>query len=69
MGKTSKPEFTRRTNEDGSVHSYCSRCFATIADSSSPAKLEFAEREHKCDSRLLEMVEKYRRISSLRSVA
>ena len=69
MGKTLKPEFTHRTNEDGSVHSYCSRCFATIADSNSEAQLQAAEREHKCDARLLEMVEKYRSISKLRLVA
>ena len=55
MGKTLKPEFTHRTNEDGSVHSYCSRCFATIADSSSQAQLQAAESEHKCDARLLEI--------------
>ena len=69
MGKTLHPEFTHRTNKDGSLHSYCSQCFATVADSASAAELDRAEREHKCDPRLLEMVERYRRISSLREVA
>ena len=46
MGKVPKPEFTRRINEDWSIHSYCSQCFATIVDASSPAQVESAEREH-----------------------
>lgn len=69
MGKVPKPEFTRRINEDWSIHSYCSQCFATIVDASSPAQVESAEREHHCDPRLLEMVERYRQICNLRSVA
>ena len=69
MGKTFDPEFTHRTNEDGTLHSYCSRCFATVADAATRADLESAELAHKCDPRLLEMVERYRRISSLREVA
>ena len=69
MDKILKPEFTHRANEDGSIHSYCSQCFATIADSSSEAELQSAERDHKCDPRLLEMVERYRSISKLRLVA
>ena len=69
MGKTFNPQFTHRANEDGTIHSYCSRCFATVTDSASRAELDSAEIQHRCDPRLLEMVEKYRRISSLRSVA
>jgi len=69
MGTFLKPEFTHRTNEDGTVHSYCSRCFATIADAGSTAQVRLDEREHKCDPRLLDMVERYRQITRLRSVA
>lgn len=69
MGKTFNPEFTHRTNEDGTIHSYCSRCFATVADSASRSDLDTAELAHKCDPRLLEMVDRYRAISRLRSVA
>ena len=69
MGKKLNSEFTHRTNEDGTLHSYCSRCFATIADSASRDDIEIAELHHRCDPRLLEMVEKYRSISHLRSVA
>jgi len=69
MGKTFNPDFTRRTNKDGSIHSYCSQCFATVAEAGAPAQVQSAERVHRCDPRLLEMVEKYRSISRLRSVA
>jgi hypothetical protein len=61
--------FVRRRNEDLTIHSYCSRCFATIADSPSAVVVKAAEKEHKCDPRLLEMVEKYRKISHLVSAA
>jgi len=69
MGKTFNPEFTHRTNEDGTIHSYCSRCFATVADAASRAELDSSELAHRCDSRLLEMVERYRSLTRLRSVA
>ena len=69
MGKTFNPEFTHRTNEDGTIHSYCSQCFATVTESAPRAEMEIAESKHRCDPRLLEMVEKYRSISRLRSVA
>ena len=69
MGKTFNPEFTHRANADGSIHSYCSQCFATVTDSASRAELDSAELQHRCDPRLLEMVEKYRRISRLQSAA
>lgn len=69
MGKTLRPEFTHRINKDGSIQSYCSQCFATVSDAGDPKQLQSAEREHRCDSRLVEMVEKYRSISRLRSVA
>lgn len=69
MGHSGKPMFIHKTNEDGSLHSYCSRCFATVTDSSSAPKVEAAEKEHKCDPRLLEMVELYRKYTHMRSAA
>jgi hypothetical protein len=62
-------KFTHKTNDDGSLHSYCSRCFATVTDASSPAETESAEREHQCDPRLLEMVGLYRKVNQVRSAA
>jgi hypothetical protein len=61
--------FVRKRNEDWTIHSYCSRCFATVADSPSSVAVKAAEKEHRCDPRLLEMVEKYRRVSRLVSAA
>lgn len=62
-------EFVRKVNADWTIHSYCSRCFATVADAASPAQIKTAEDEHHCDPRLLEMVDKYRKISHLVSAA
>jgi hypothetical protein len=58
-------EFVRKCNADWTIHSYCSRCLLTVADSNSAAKVKAAEEQHKCDPRLLEMVEKYREVSHL----
>lgn len=69
MGKTFNPEFMHRTNEDGTIHSYCSRCFATVVDAASRGELDSQELAHRCDPRLLEMVERFRSINRLRSVA
>lgn len=67
--RDSKPiTFVRRCNDDWTVHSYCSRCFATIADGTT-AEVTTAECEHVCDPSLLEMVEEYRRVSHLLSAA
>jgi hypothetical protein len=63
------PPFIRKRNKDWTIHSYCSRCFATVADANSAAEVRDAESEHKCDPRLLEMVEKYRKITHLVSAA
>jgi hypothetical protein len=57
--------FVRKRNEDATIQSYCSRCFATVTDSANAVTLEEAEKEHKCDPRLLEMVERYRKVSHL----
>jgi len=61
--------FVRELCEDWTIHSYCPRCFATVADSSSAAKVKVAEDEHKCDQRLLEMVARFRKVSHLVSAA
>ena len=61
--------FVRKCKDDGTIHSYCSRCFATVADTPSSGELEAAETGHKCDSRLLEMVQKYREFTYLDSAA
>jgi hypothetical protein len=58
-------EFVRKRNDDWTIHSYCSRCFATVADLKSAAEVIVAEEEHKCDPRLMEMVEKYRMVNHL----
>jgi len=62
-------EFVRQRKDDWTIHSYCSRCFATVADSKTAAEVIEAEEEHQCDPRLMEMVEKYRMISRLVSAA
>jgi hypothetical protein len=69
MEDSIKGPFVRKRNEDWTIHSYCSRCFATVVDSPSAVEVEEAEKEHKCDPRLLEMVEKYREVSHLVSAA
>ena len=62
-------EFVRRRDDDWTIHSYCSRCFATVADSQSAAEVIAGEEQHQCDPRLMEMVQKYRMISHLDSAA
>jgi hypothetical protein len=61
--------FVRRCNDDWTIHSYCARCFATVADALPGDELNAAEKEHKCDPRLLKMVETYRKVSHLVSAA
>jgi hypothetical protein len=61
-------EFVRKCNNDWTVHSYCSRCFATVADGTT-AEVTAAEYEHVCDPRLLAMVEEYRNVTHLASAA
>jgi hypothetical protein len=63
------PPFVRKRKDEGTIHSYCSRCFATVADTLSSDELEAAETGHKCDPRLLEMVQKYREFTHLDSAA
>jgi hypothetical protein len=61
--------FVRKRNDDWTIYSYCSRCLATVADTLSAVELEAAEKGHKCDPRLLEMVQKYREVTHLVSAA
>jgi hypothetical protein len=61
--------FVRKRKDDGTIYSYCSRCFATVADTLSSDELDAAETGHKCDSLLLEMVQKYREFACLDSAA
>jgi len=42
-------QFIRELHEDWTIHSYCSRCLATVAKSTSAAKVKEKEDEHKCD--------------------
>ena len=69
MDSSQKMEFVRKRNNDQTIHSHCSQCFATVADAMSPADVFAAEEEHKCDPRLMEMVEKYRILNHLDSAA
>ncbi len=69
MDRFATPKFTHQANEDGSLHSYCSQCFATVTDSGSAGEIVSAEREHECDPRLLQMVSLYRKVSQIRSAA
>ena len=69
MEEHAEAPFVREFCDDWTIHSYCPRCFATVADSSSAAKVKVAEDEHKCDPRLLEMVERFRKVSHLVSAA
>ena len=70
MRQTQTPEFAHRFNDDALlIHSYCSRCFVDVATSTSRTEVETKEREHKCDPRLLELVEQYMKVSHLRSAA
>jgi hypothetical protein len=57
-------EFVRKCNDDWTIHSYCSRCFSTVADGMN-VEVTAAEYEHVCDPRLLKMVEEYRSITHL----
>jgi hypothetical protein len=61
--------FVRKHNDDWTIHSYCARCFATVADGKTAAVVIAAEEEHLCDSRLMEMVERYRMINHIGSAA
>jgi hypothetical protein len=61
--------FVRTCNDDLTIHSYCCQCLATVADAMSAAQAKTVEEDHKCDPQLLAMVQKYRKVSHLVSVA
>ena len=62
MRNRENPEFEH--SFDGvQIHSYCSRCFVNIAVSRSRSEVETEERKHRCDSRLLELVKQYKKVS------
>lgn len=67
--RSEAPLFVRKGKDDWTIHSYCSRCFATVLDSSSAVEVEAAEKGHRCDPRLLEMVQRYREVTHLDSAA
>jgi len=47
-------QFLHRVNEDGTIDSICCDCFTTVATRFSKRDLELEEKEHNCDSLLLE---------------
>jgi hypothetical protein len=49
-------QFIRELHEDWRIHSYCSRCLATVANSTSVAKVKAKEDEHKCDPGIEKLV-------------
>lgn len=48
------PEFSRRSDRDGTIVSTCETCFAAVAVSLRESELEKAEREHACDPKALD---------------
>lgn len=54
MGDASKPNFAHRANRDGTFDSICRDCFITVATQQREADLEKPEREHVCDSWVLD---------------
>jgi hypothetical protein len=46
--------FTHRPFEDGTIASFCNKCFTTIATAQWEADLEQAEQAHVCDPRVLD---------------
>lgn len=48
--------FVHRRNADGTIVSFCRKCFVTVASSQSERELEPAESEHQCDPYRLESI-------------
>ena len=63
------PSFAHRYNDDGSVDSFCPHCFVRITTSASMSDVEAKEIEHKCDPKLLRLIERYKVASPFRSAA
>jgi hypothetical protein len=51
------PVFVHRANADGTIVSFCRRCFMTVASSQWEADLERGESSHKCDPIELEFLD------------
>jgi hypothetical protein len=51
------PLFVHRDNEDGTIASFCRKCFMTIASSQRNVDIERAEGYHKCNPIQLEYVD------------
>jgi hypothetical protein len=49
--------FVHRENADGTIVSFCRKCFMTVATSQWEANLDSAERIHKCDPIQLEYLD------------
>lgn len=49
MAALLRPHFAHRQNEDNSLDSICTRCFATIASAENEGELTSNESIHKCD--------------------
>jgi hypothetical protein len=52
-----KPLFVHRINADGTIDSFCRKCFITVASSHWEAELERAEHKHECDKLQLAYVQ------------
>ena len=53
-----KAGFCRRPSLDGRTISFCTHCYAVVAEAKDSKQLEDGEREHKCDPRTLEHVQR-----------
>lgn len=62
MRNRKNPEF-EHSFDGAQIHSYCSHCFLNIAVSRSRSEVETEERKHRCDSRLLELLKQYKKVS------
>lgn len=62
MRNRKNPEF-EHSFDGAQIHSYCSRCFVNIVVSRSRSEVETEERKHRCDSRLLELLKQYKKVS------
>ena len=63
------PSFAHKYDDNGSVDSFCPRCFIKVATSKSMSDVEDKEIEHKCDPQLLRLIERYKVASPFRSAA
>jgi hypothetical protein len=54
MDSQNQPSFVHRDNDDGTIVSFCRRCFLTVGTAMWEASLDEAERVHICDPLRLE---------------